>query len=330
MLGAEVLVDSLAGLPARHPAGCGRRPPVRAHRPRGRERGAGAACGQPAWKRSASGVGRPWRTSSSKTRWWPKPPGSRNRAWPREDRLEAELELGRQSPGDRRARVACRQAPASGTAGRALDARALPWRPAGRCARRLPPVAREARRGARHRSLTRAAAPRAGDPRHDKELDLPEARASVPASEPDRRKTVTILFADLVDSTELGARLDPEVLRRVLDRYFELVREQRSSATACGRSSSATRRWRSSASSRCTRTMPSRRSSRMRASGGTRRAERGAHRCARHPAPGPGRSQYGGGARSCCGFRRILRHRGRGQHRGATRAGRAPGRDPHR
>ena len=35
---------------------------------------------------------------------------------------------------------------------------------------------------------------------------------------------MTILFADLVDSTELGARLDPEVLRRVLDRYFELVR----------------------------------------------------------------------------------------------------------
>src|SRR5918994_293104 len=35
--------------------------------------------------------------------------------------------------------------------------------------------------------------------RHDKELDLPEApRKRVPALEPDRRKTVTILFADLV------------------------------------------------------------------------------------------------------------------------------------
>ena len=61
--------------------------------------------------------------------------------------------------------------------------------------------------------------------RHDAELDRPEApRKRVPAAEPDRRKTVTIMFADLVDSTELGARLDPEVLRRVLDRYFELVR----------------------------------------------------------------------------------------------------------
>ncbi len=61
--------------------------------------------------------------------------------------------------------------------------------------------------------------------RQDSELDLPEApRKRVPAAEPDRRKTVTILFADLVDSTEFGAQLDPEVLRGVLDRYFELVR----------------------------------------------------------------------------------------------------------
>jgi class 3 adenylate cyclase len=61
--------------------------------------------------------------------------------------------------------------------------------------------------------------------RHDSELDLPEApRKRVPVSEPDRRKTVTVLFVDLVDSTELAARLDPEVLRGVIDRYFELVR----------------------------------------------------------------------------------------------------------
>ena len=61
--------------------------------------------------------------------------------------------------------------------------------------------------------------------RHDPALDLPEApRERVPSAEPDRRKTVTILFANLVDSTELGTRLDPEVLRRILDRYFELVR----------------------------------------------------------------------------------------------------------
>ena len=34
------------------------------------------------------------------------------------------------------------------------------------------------------------------------------------------RKVVTILFADLVDSTQLGERLDPETLRHVMARYF--------------------------------------------------------------------------------------------------------------
>jgi class 3 adenylate cyclase len=34
------------------------------------------------------------------------------------------------------------------------------------------------------------------------------------------RKTVTVLFIDLVDSTVLAERLDPEALRRIIDRYF--------------------------------------------------------------------------------------------------------------
>ena len=34
------------------------------------------------------------------------------------------------------------------------------------------------------------------------------------------RKTVTLLFADVVASTELGARLDPEAVRQVMSRYF--------------------------------------------------------------------------------------------------------------
>src|SRR4029077_14522315 len=38
------------------------------------------------------------------------------------------------------------------------------------------------------------------------------------------RKTVTVLFCDLVDSTQLGERLDPETLRMVLDRYFDEMR----------------------------------------------------------------------------------------------------------
>jgi class 3 adenylate cyclase/tetratricopeptide (TPR) repeat protein len=40
---------------------------------------------------------------------------------------------------------------------------------------------------------------------------------------PDRR-TVTILFCDLVDSTRFASDLDPEVYRQLISRYFELVR----------------------------------------------------------------------------------------------------------
>jgi class 3 adenylate cyclase/tetratricopeptide (TPR) repeat protein len=38
------------------------------------------------------------------------------------------------------------------------------------------------------------------------------------------RKTVTVLFADVVSSTALGEQLDPEALRRVMARYFEAAR----------------------------------------------------------------------------------------------------------
>jgi class 3 adenylate cyclase len=38
------------------------------------------------------------------------------------------------------------------------------------------------------------------------------------------RKTVTILFADLVESTELTRRLDAEALRRLMSRYFDAMR----------------------------------------------------------------------------------------------------------
>ena len=38
------------------------------------------------------------------------------------------------------------------------------------------------------------------------------------------RKIVTVLFCDLVDSTKLGGRLDPEVLRTVMSRYFDATK----------------------------------------------------------------------------------------------------------
>ena len=47
---------------------------------------------------------------------------------------------------------------------------------------------------------------------------------AAPLGRPDRaserRKTVTVLFCDVIGSTALGERLDPESLRRVLARYF--------------------------------------------------------------------------------------------------------------
>jgi class 3 adenylate cyclase len=38
------------------------------------------------------------------------------------------------------------------------------------------------------------------------------------------RRTVTVLFCDLVDSTRLATELDPEVYRSLISRYFDLVR----------------------------------------------------------------------------------------------------------
>ncbi|MEA2637953.1 MAG: hypothetical protein QOE18_1010, partial [Chloroflexota bacterium] len=39
------------------------------------------------------------------------------------------------------------------------------------------------------------------------------------------RKTVTVLFADVTGSTSLGERLDPEALRRVMVRFYEVARD---------------------------------------------------------------------------------------------------------
>jgi class 3 adenylate cyclase/tetratricopeptide (TPR) repeat protein len=41
-----------------------------------------------------------------------------------------------------------------------------------------------------------------------------------PAAARDRRKTVTVVFTDVIDSTPLGERFDPETYRRVISRYF--------------------------------------------------------------------------------------------------------------
>ncbi|MFI5225117.1 MAG: AAA family ATPase [Candidatus Limnocylindrales bacterium] len=47
--------------------------------------------------------------------------------------------------------------------------------------------------------------------------------ADAAAGSSDERRLVTVLFADLADSTALGERLDPERLRAILQDYFSLV-----------------------------------------------------------------------------------------------------------
>jgi DNA-binding SARP family transcriptional activator len=59
--------------------------------------------------------------------------------------------------------------------------------------------------------------------RHDPELDI-ERQAPKAPSESERRKTVTMLFADVVDSSALAAEVDPEVLRGIMRAYFDVVR----------------------------------------------------------------------------------------------------------
>ena len=51
------------------------------------------------------------------------------------------------------------------------------------------------------------------------------ARAEPPAPTAEARKTVTVLFCDLADSTELGERLDPESLRGLMARWYGAMRE---------------------------------------------------------------------------------------------------------
>src|SRR5205085_10360207 len=45
-----------------------------------------------------------------------------------------------------------------------------------------------------------------------------------PAASHEVRKTVTVVFSEIVGSTPLGERLDPESLRRVMARYFAEMR----------------------------------------------------------------------------------------------------------
>jgi len=71
-----------------------------------------------------------------------------------------------------------------------------------------------------------AACPSCGVESRD-EARFCDACGAALAAEPAReaRKTVTVLFCDVTGSTQLGEQLDPESLRRVMARYFEVAKD---------------------------------------------------------------------------------------------------------
>jgi class 3 adenylate cyclase len=64
-----------------------------------------------------------------------------------------------------------------------------------------------------------------GTPNAERAKFCQECGAALSAPGQARRRLVTALFCDLVGSTELGEHLDPEPLRKLLDRYFEAMRD---------------------------------------------------------------------------------------------------------
>ena len=99
-----------------------------------------------------------------------------------EERVEADLALGRHARGRRRARGPRRPSSAARAAARAADARALPLRPAGRGAGRLPGHTARAGRRARPRAEPGDRGAGAGDPPSGPRPRRPPAARGRPAS----------------------------------------------------------------------------------------------------------------------------------------------------
>jgi hypothetical protein len=115
--------------------------------------------------------------------------------------------------------------------------------------------------GHRRRLLEGIAALRAGS---GATYERPEASALVPersqsSNQPDaERRQVTVMFCDLVGSTALASRLDPEDLREVIGRYHGCVAQTVSRFTGSWRSTWAMVCWSTSAIRTHTRTTRSR------------------------------------------------------------------------
>jgi class 3 adenylate cyclase/tetratricopeptide (TPR) repeat protein len=67
---------------------------------------------------------------------------------------------------------------------------------------------------------------RCGLPLPDDARFCPNCGYSVGAPPPEERRVVTVIFVDLVGSTQLSARIDPERYREVLTRYYRAVTEE--------------------------------------------------------------------------------------------------------
>jgi hypothetical protein len=76
------------------------------------------------------------------------------------------------------------------------------------------------------------------------------------AAQPEQRKLLTVLFADLVGFTSMSERLDPEEVREIQQAYFNAVTLPSRSRAAWSKSTSAMRSWPSSVYPRPVKTTP--------------------------------------------------------------------------
>src|SRR5207249_1024534 len=66
-----------------------------------------------------------------------------------------------------------------------------------------------------------AACPECGRENADDARFCSHCGETLTARSPERRKQATLLFCDVVGSTALGERIDPEAVREFMVRYFE-------------------------------------------------------------------------------------------------------------
>jgi len=102
------------------------------------------------------------------------------------------------------------------------DPVAMPAETSGEAIREFPSIWRDALGGSVRRMQTCASCGHKNPP-DARFCNRCASPLTVAAAPPEQLKTITVLFADVTGSTQLGERLDPEAVRRVMERYFELA-----------------------------------------------------------------------------------------------------------